>query len=195
MTAVIAAMTADLADVAPGDTEHVAEQDVIEMHVGLDLDIKDQAKPEHAGENDAHHRILFDTAVIFQETGGESAKHAGREGADREGYADDIGDDHAGKDGVADGVSHQRPAFQNQEAGQQRHRDCDQHRDHQRIDHEAELERRKKRLDHVHGAASSACAARLRAASMPCLGAKKNAIRKIAVCSTTMMPPVAPSRK
>ena len=34
-----------------------------------------------------------------------------------------------------------------------------------------------------------------REASRPCLGAKTKAARKIAVCSTTMTPPVAPSRK
>ena len=37
--------------------------------------------------------------------------------------------------------------------------------------------------------------ARPRAAKRPCLGAKRKAARKMAVCSTTMMPPVAPSRK
>ncbi len=49
----------------------------------------------------------------------------------------------------------------------------------------------------VHASTSLAILASRRRleASMPCLGAKTKAVRKTAVCSTTMTPPVAPSRK
>ena len=182
-------------DVGPGDAEHVAEQDMVEMHVGLDLDVEHEAKPEHAREDHAHHRVLLDPAVLLQEAGRGGADHAGGEGADRVGKAEDIGEDHAGKHGMADRIAHQRPALQHEEAGQERHRHGDDRRDHQRIDHEVEAEGRQQRLDENHHPASSSQAARRRAARRPCLGARRKAIRKIVVCSTTMMPPVAPSRK
>ncbi len=118
-----------LDDVARADAEHVAEQDVVEMHVGLDLDVEHEAEAEHAGEHDAHHRVLLDAAVVLQEAGRERADHAGGKGTDGVGKADDVGDDHARKDGVRDGVAHQRPALEHEEAGEQRRRDRDQHRD------------------------------------------------------------------
>ena len=61
-----------------------------------------------------------------------------------------------------------------------------------------QVERLEKEIERGHvaeSAAASACCARAFRASTPCLGAKTKARRKISVCSTTMMPPVAPSRK
>jgi hypothetical protein len=90
-----------LADVRPRDAEHVAEQDVVEMHVGLDLGVEHDAEAEHAGEHDAHHRVLLDAAVLLEEAGGERAEHAGDEGADGERQAGDVGEHDARQHGVA----------------------------------------------------------------------------------------------
>jgi len=38
-----------LGDVAEPDAQHVAEQDVVEMHLGLDFHVEHQSKAEHAG--------------------------------------------------------------------------------------------------------------------------------------------------
>ena len=47
----------------------------------------------------------------------------------------------------------------------------------------------------VVGGARSQARARARAASSPWVGARTNAATNSAVCSSTMIPPVAPSRK
>lgn len=181
MPAVIAAMIAVSAMSRSPDAQHVAEQYMIEMHVGLDLDVEHQTEPEHARKDDAHHRILLDAAVVLEETRRDRAEDSGHEGTDRIGQADDIGDDDTREHGVADGVAHKRPAFQHEEAGEHGGRYGDQRRDDQRVDHEAELERSEKGLDNAHDGVSSVLAARRRAAIIPCFGAKKKAIRKIAV--------------
>ncbi len=80
--------------------EHVAEQNVIEMHVALDLDVEHEPQAEHAREDDAHHRVLLDAAVVLQEAGRQRADHAGREGANGIGNSDDVGDHDAGKNGM-----------------------------------------------------------------------------------------------
>ena len=71
-----------LDQIAPADAQHVAEQDVVEMHVGLDLGEEHEAEPEHAGEHDAHDGVLLDPAVLLEIAGGERAEHAGAERAD-----------------------------------------------------------------------------------------------------------------
>ena len=175
--------------------KHVAEQNVIEMHVALDLDVEHQPEPEHAREHDPHHRVLLDAAVLLEEAGRQRADHAGRESADCIGKSDNVGDHDAGKNGMRDRVAHQRPALEDEEAGEECGRDRDQYRDDQRVAHELELEGLEERVEQRHGPASSAWIARRRAASMPCLGARKKTARKVSVCRTTMIPPVAPSRK
>ena len=191
-----------LGHIAPRHAEHVAEQDVVEMNLGLDLGVEHDAEAEHAGEHDAHHRVLLDAAVLLEVAGRQRAEHAGGECADGERNAGDVGEHDARQHGVADGVAHQRPALEHQEAGEQRRRHRHQQRYGEGLLHEGKLERQEQRLDHapVPGTssttpASSASLARRRAASSPCFGAKTKAARKISVCATTMMPPVAPSRK
>ncbi|MCY1233767.1 hypothetical protein D9M72_463220 [compost metagenome] len=186
---------AGLGDVAPADAEHVAEEDVVEVHVALDLGVEHQPEAEHAGEDHAHHRILLDAAVFLEIAGQKRAGHAGGKGADGKRQADDVGDDDAGEDRMRDRVAHQRPALQHQETGEHGGRDRHQHRDQKRVAHELEFEDRKQHVERDHRAASIGSALRLRAASSPCFGAKTKAVRKMSVCSTMMMPPVAPSRK
>ena len=182
-------MRGALADVGPGDAERVAEQDVVEVHVGRGRDVEHDAEREHAGEDDAHGGVLLHPAVVLHEAGGAGAEHAGGEGADRERGAEPVGDDDAGQHRVADRVAHQRPAAQDQQAGEQRHRDRDDRGDQEGALHEVEGEGQQQ------VAHRSASRPRRRAASMPCFGAKTSAARKTSVCRTTMMPPVAPSRK
>ncbi|MNL58198.1 hypothetical protein D3C87_1818160 [compost metagenome] len=70
------------------------------MHVALDLGVEHQAETEHAGEDHAHDRILLDAAVFLEIAGEQRAGHAGGKGTDGERQADDVGDHHAGKDGM-----------------------------------------------------------------------------------------------
>jgi len=120
--------------------------------------------------------------------------HARGEGPDGERDACKIGDHDTRQHGVRNGVAHQRPALEHHVAGENCRRHRDQRRDDERHLHEGKLERRQE-VDHPSSApVSSAAAERRRAASNPCLGAKTNAIRKMSVCSTTIMPPVAPLR-
>src|SRR5690606_30087423 len=95
--------------VTPGYTEHVAEQYVVEMDIRLDLHIEHKPEAKHAGEDDAHTRVLLDAAVLLEKPGRQGAKHARDESTRHIGNAYCIGEHHAGKDGVADGVAHQRP--------------------------------------------------------------------------------------
>ena len=183
-------------EVARQDAEHVAEQDVVEMHIALHLYVENEAQPEHAGKDDAEHRVFLDAAVFLEEAGRERAGHARGEGADGERDRQDIGQHDAGKDRVRDRIPHQRPALQDEEAGEDGH-GCRNHQGHQEgALHEVDLERQDQQLKRlVHAVSSSVRRRRRRAASMPCLGANTKAARKISVCITTMMPPVAPSRK
>ena len=53
-------------DIAETRPEDVAKQNVIEMHVALDLDVKHESQPEHAREHDPDHRVLLDAAVLLR---------------------------------------------------------------------------------------------------------------------------------
>src|SRR5688572_30016576 len=81
-----------LEQVCRTDPENVAEQDVVEVNVALDLDIKDESEAEHPGKDHAENRVLLDPAVVLEEAGGNRRKHAGDEGPDRIGDVDDVGD-------------------------------------------------------------------------------------------------------
>ena len=95
------------------------------MDGAFDLNIEHEAEAEHAGEDDAEHRIFLDAAVLLDEAGQKRADETGDEGPDGERDAGDIGDDDARQHGMGDGVTHQRPALQNQQAGEEGHRDRD----------------------------------------------------------------------
>ncbi len=176
--------------------EHVAEQDMVQVHVRTDPGVDHDPQPEHARKHHPHDGVLLDAAVLGQIAGGERGHHPGTERAEDQRQPEDIGQDHARQDRMADCIAHQRPAFQHQETGQQRRRHRHDGRDQKGIPHEGELERQKDLFD--HGRAPSppdACRARARAASSPCLGARTKTARKISVCRQTMIPPVAPFRK
>ena len=191
--AVTAIAIAPSRQVLRADAQHVAEQDVVEMHVGLDLGVKHDAEPEHAGEHHAHHGVLLDPAVVAQIPGRQRAEHAGGEGADDQRQASDIGQHDARQDGVADRIAHQRPALQHQKADSSAVGGATISAIRKRVLHEGELERGQA-VDRAHRPPQRG-AARRRAARMPCLGAKTKATRNSAVCRQTMTPPVAPSRK
>ncbi|MCY1543246.1 hypothetical protein D9M68_790540 [compost metagenome] len=120
-----------LDQVGGADAEDIAEQDMIEMHVGLDRRVEHDAEAKQAGKHHAHHRIFLDAGVFFEVANREGAAHAGGKGADAQWNADDIGQHHPGQHCVGDGVAHQRPALEHQKAGQQsrgdRHHDGDRH--------------------------------------------------------------------
>ena len=84
-------MIAGLDEIARGHAEHVAEQDVVEMLVGLDLGEEHETEAEHAGEHDAHHRVLLHAAVLLEVAGRQRAAEPGREGADRQRQAEHKG--------------------------------------------------------------------------------------------------------
>ena len=185
-----------LKQIRPIHAEHVTEQDVVEMQLRLDLGVEHDAEAEHAGEHDAHDRILLDAAVLLQIAGGERADHAGCEGTHRQRQTRDIRQDHTRQHRMRDRVAHERPALEHQETRQQSRWHRDQHGDHEGFPHERKGEGQGERVEQAdHGLASDAARMRRRAASSPCLGARKKAVRKTSVCRTMMMPPVAPSRK
>jgi len=147
--------------VCAGYAEHVAKEDVIQMHIGADLGVEHETEAEHAREHDAHDRVLLDAAMLRQKASGEGAEHTGAKRPDDERDVEDIGEDDAGQNRVADRIPHQGPAFEHQVAGEQRRGYGDDRHDQKRIVHESELERKEQRFDH---GALSAAAARRRAA-------------------------------
>lgn len=187
-------------DVAPGDAQHVAEQDVVQVLVCLDLGHEHEPKAEHAGEDDAHDSIFFHAAVFLEIAREQRAGEAGGEGADSQGKAGDEGEHDARKNGMGNGVAHQRPSAQDEIARENRAHRADENGRNERALHELIGEGRGEEVeDGGHCAAfpvaSPDVAACLRAASIPCLGARKNAARKSRVCKVTITPPVAPSMK
>ena len=80
---------------ADRDAQHIAEKDVVQVLIGLDFGEQDKAEPEHAGEHDAHHRVLFDPAILLEIAGHQRAGEAGREGADHQRNSEDESDDDA----------------------------------------------------------------------------------------------------
>ena len=134
----------------------------------------------------------FTRLFSFTKPVAQRADHAGGEGADEQREAEAVGEDDAGQDGMADRVAHQRPAAaargSRRAAPSGRRRSA---RDQEGALHEVEGEGQQQVAHRV----ASARPARGRAASRPCFGAKTKAARKTSVCSTTMIPPVAPSRK
>ena len=165
--------------------------------------IQQDAQPKHARKYHPHHRILFHAAIACQIASGQSAGHASGKGTNQQRNSKNRGHNNAGQNGMADSIAHQRPAFHHQETRQQcgGHRNND--RDQKSVLHECELKRQNKRvyIHHFFPAACeakcpcSACLALRFAAKSPCAGANTKAIRKINVCKTTMIAPVAPSKK
>ena len=62
----------------------IAEQNMVEMLVGLDLGEQHQAETEHAGEHDAHHRVFLHAAVLLEIAGQQRAGEPCSEGPDRQ---------------------------------------------------------------------------------------------------------------
>ena len=177
-----------LPNIAEGYSQHIAEQDMVEMNIGLDRYVQHQSGAKHAGEDNPHDGIALESAVIVEKTGRHGAQQTSDKRADGEGDADNVGQHHARKDRVAHGVAHQRPAFEHQKHRQQRAGNGDDDRYRYRIDHKRKLERGQEQVQHA------ASLARRRLASRPCFGAKIKVMRNNSVCATTIMPPVAPSR-
>ena len=167
------------------------------MLVGVDAREQHQAEGEHAGKDDAHHRVFFHPAVLFQVAGGYRAKDAGEEGADRQRDADHERHHDAGQHRVRDGVAHQRPAFEHQIAGEHgAHYAGDDGGDDRPLHERVGEGFAEQLIQGVHQRPPVCeCATRRRDANRPCFGAKKNAARNTSVCRVTITPPVAPSRK
>ena len=183
-----------LGNVAPGHAEHVAEQDMIEVLVAVDLDEEHEAQREHAGEDDAHHRILLHPAVLLEIADAEGAGQSRCEGADGQWQARDMGEHDAGEHCMRDRIAHQRPALQHQETGQHGADEPDHHRDRKAAQHELVREGREQPgLKQAHAAPPTL--ATRRAPRRPCFGANRKAARKSNVWNTTISPPVEPSRK
>jgi hypothetical protein len=70
---------------------------MIQMHVGRRAAEKDQPEGKQAGEHHAHHRVLLDPAVLFDETGAYRAKQPRTEGTERKRQPDNVGDDDSRK--------------------------------------------------------------------------------------------------
>ena len=96
-----------LPDVRSRDAENVAEQDMVEVYVGLDGHVHDQACREHAGEDDAHHRVLLQPRVAVEVAGGKRTCHAGGKCTRSQRHTNDVGHHYARQDGVAHSVPHQ----------------------------------------------------------------------------------------
>ena len=152
-------------EVFAAHAEHVAEEDVIEMHVAVGRGVEDDAEAEHAREDDAHDRVALDAAVVVDEAYGQRAGHAGAEGPERERQAGHVGQHNARQGRVADRVAHQRPALEHHEAGEERGRWRDKERHEEGLLHEGKLERQEQ-VHQAPGAAegSGARAPRRRAA-------------------------------
>ena len=177
-----------LYNIAGGNTQHVAKQNMIEMDLRLNRHVQHQARAKHPGKDDAHDGITLNAAVIVEITGGDGAEQPGDKRADGEGDTEDIRYHHARKNRVAHGIAHQRPALEHQKHRQQRAGDGNDRRRQHGVDHKGKLERFKQRAQH------EASLARRRLASRPCFGAKTKAAKNSSVWATTIIPPVAPSR-
>jgi hypothetical protein len=71
--------------------QHVAEQDVVEVHVGLDGRVEHDPQREHAGEDHAQERVLLDAAVLLQPAREQRAGHSGEKAPSASGRPSDIG--------------------------------------------------------------------------------------------------------
>ncbi|MND94253.1 hypothetical protein D3C80_864640 [compost metagenome] len=180
-----------------GNAQHIAEQNVAEVLIGIDTGKQHQAKGKHAGENDPHHRVLFHPAVFFQVTGSYRTENTGEEGAYHHRDAEHERHHDTGQHRMRDGVTHQRPAFEHQiarehrthHAGHDGGQDCPLHKGIGEGLAEQLIQG-----FHQWPPVCSRATRRLDASS-PCLGAKKKAARNTSVCRVTITPPVAPSRK
>ena len=162
---------------------------MVQMHVGRELRMDHDPQAEQARHDDAKRGVGLDPAVGIQPSRRQGADHPGDEGPDQQRDPRQIGQDDPGQHRMADTVAHQGPASQHQKAAEQGRGNGDNDGDQRGLDHEGKGEGGGQP---GHG---RACRMRRRLARMPCVGARTKAARKISVCRTTMMPPVAPSRK
>ena len=63
-----------LRNIAGGNSQHIAKQNMIEMHLRLNRHVQHQARAKHPGKHDAHDRIAFNAAVIVEIAGGDGAE-------------------------------------------------------------------------------------------------------------------------
>ncbi len=98
-------------DIHSVNPQHIAEQNMVEMHFRFNGDVENQPGGEHAGKDDTHNGILLNSAVIFEIPRGNGAEQPGHECAERQRQSRHPGDYHAGENRVAHGIAHQRPAF------------------------------------------------------------------------------------
>src|SRR5699024_7656573 len=145
---------ADLDQIAGGDAQDVAEQDVAEVGVaGRDRD-QHQAEREQGGEDDPDRGVLLDPAGPADGPDERDGEHPEDDRPDREGHPDDVGEHHAGQHGVRDRIAHQRPAHQHEPAGQQRAHDRRGDRRGERPHHELVLQGFEEEIDRAHRRAS-----------------------------------------
>ncbi|STV11340.1 Uncharacterised protein [Klebsiella pneumoniae subsp. pneumoniae] len=76
-----------LPNIAEGYSQHIAEQDMVEMNIGLDRYVQHQSGAKHAGEDNPHDGIALESAVIVEKTGRHGAQQTGDKRADGEGDA------------------------------------------------------------------------------------------------------------
>ena len=174
------------------NAKQVAKENVEKMLAGADLRKEHQPKGKESGEDDAHDGIFLHPAVRLDVAGADGAKKPAAKGSHRERYTRQMGNHNPRQHRVRNGVTHERPPFKHQKTGEHRTYDPHQNADPEGGQHKVVL----KRGVPVHEATPSSARLRSdRAASMPRLGANTSASRKQSVCSRTMQPPVAPSRK
>jgi hypothetical protein len=111
------------------------------------------------------------------------------------GMADDVGEHHARQHGVADRIAHQRPALQHQKHDSMAAGTATSSEMRNAFCMKGNWNGRSRDSAHDCGLRRGLQCGPAARASSPCLGANTKASRKIRVCSTTMTPPVAPSRK
>ena len=87
------------------------------MLIGLHLGEEHEAETEHAGEHDAHHRVLLHAAVLRQVARRQSAGETGDEGADGKRQAEHEGEHDTRQHGMRDRIAHERPALEHQVTG------------------------------------------------------------------------------
>ena len=164
--------------------EEVAEEDVGEVLVAVAVLEEEDAGGEEGGEGDAEQGVALQGATPFEPAGSQGAGESGGEGTRDERQAEDGGDDDAGQDGVRDGVAHQRPAFEDDVAGEQGAGDAEQQGDGERLLHEGVLQGVG---EDVHG--------RWRRAARCCRRRTVKTTRKRPPCRTTTTAPVLPLTK
>src|SRR5690606_27388259 len=84
-------------NVAPGNSEHVPEKYMMQVHASRDGGDQHDPEAEHAGEYDPHDRVLLDAAVARQEAGGHGTEHSGGKGSGGDRDSGEEGKGHSGQ--------------------------------------------------------------------------------------------------